>query len=115
MHLSAVRCSSHVETGIAKHLAQMRKMPRDVTIEDVDGWVQMKVQQGASYRHARIKKTWFWRILLDGGYTKHTPDFILRGKDYGIPVGQLPPGLRAEVNELMRWKQAAYSSGRPKD
>jgi integrase len=100
---------------IAKHLAEMRKMPRDVTIEDVDSWVQMKVQQGASYRHARTKKTWFWRILLDGGYTKHTPDFILREKDYGIPIGQLPLGLRAEVNELMRWKQAAYSSGRPKD
>jgi hypothetical protein len=100
---------------IVIYLARIRKMPKDVTIEDVDQWAQIRIQQGLSFDRARSKKTWFWRLLRDCGCTKQTPKCILREKNYGVPIKQFPLRLKKEVLELLRWKRAEYSLDRPKD
>jgi integrase len=97
---------------LVKYAAGLKKSPRDVTTEDVDGWFRMKVQQGASYQYTINKKGWFWRLLRDCGFTTQTPISILREKGYGISLNQLPPDLNKELTELSRWKQAEYSLGR---
>jgi hypothetical protein len=105
----------HKCADIAKHLARMRKTPADVTIEDVDGWVQMSTEQGRSYKYMRNKKTSLWRLLRDCGRTEQSPISLRREMGYGISMEQLPPDLRSEVIELLRWKQALFALGRPKD
>lgn len=99
---------------VVKYLAVIKRTPRDVREEDVDRWVQMKLQQGLSYEWIRGKETWFWRLLRDCGCTEQTPLSILREKDYGVPFDHLPPALKKELLELLRWKRAKYSVGRPK-
>jgi integrase len=101
-------------TDIVRHFARIRMLPNDVTIEDVDSWVQSSVQRGASYQRAGMKKTWFWRLLRDCGCTEQTPMSLRRETDYGIPMARLSPGLRGEVIEVLKWKQAMYAVGRPK-
>src|ERR1039458_7166608 len=41
---------------LARHLSQLRKIPGQVTIEDVDRWVEKRVQQGITHCWARGKK-----------------------------------------------------------
>ncbi len=105
----------HKCADMTKHLARRRKTPADVTIEDIDGWVQMRTEQGRSYKYMQSKKTSFSRLLRICGYTELTPILLIREKGYGIPLDQLPPDLNRELAELLRWKQAVYSNGRPKD
>jgi integrase len=100
---------------IAKSLARIRRAPVDVTLEDVDCWVQLSTGQGRSFKYMQSKKTWFCRLLRNCACTELTPISHLREKIYGIPLEQLPLDIKKEVMELLRWKQSVYSHGRPKD
>jgi hypothetical protein len=99
---------------LAKYIAKMRKSPQEVTIEDVDGWVEICIQNRLSQEYSENKRTWFWRLLRDCGCTEQTPLCLLREKRYGIPLEQFPVGLGKEAAELIRWKGAEYSAKRPK-
>jgi hypothetical protein len=101
-------------TDIVKDIARIRTTPGDVTIPDVDRWVEMKIEQDRSFSWANGKKRSFWRLLRDCGCTVQTPKCILRESKYGVPLDQFPPDLKAEVLALLKWKQAAYSLNRPK-
>jgi len=100
---------------LARHLAAVKKSPREVTIEDVDQWVQVAAQQDLSYGRAIEKRRWFWRILRDCGYAKNLPKCILREKNYGIALEDFPTELKTEVANLLKWKQADYRWDRPKN
>ena len=100
---------------ITKSLARIKKSPANITIEDVDSWVQMSTVQGRSLKYMQSKKTWFCRLLRDCVGLELTPITHQREKSYGIPLEQLPPELKKELIELLRWKQSVYSHGRPKD
>jgi hypothetical protein len=99
---------------LAEHLAAVTRSPREVTIEQVDLWVLAAAQQHLSYGRAVEKRTWFWRILRDCGYAKKLPKCILREKGYGIALEEFPAELKAEVTNLLKWKQAKYAWDRPK-
>jgi integrase len=99
---------------LAKYLAGIRETPRDVTIEDVDGWVEICIQKRLSQEYSENKRTWFWRLLRDCDSTDQTPLCLIREKNYGVPLEQFPEGIRREVVELLRWKSAEYSAKRPK-
>jgi hypothetical protein len=99
---------------LAKYLARIRKKPKDVTIEDLDQWTQIRCEQGLSYAYARNKKTWFWRLLRDCGCTEQTPRCFLRENHFGVPLEQFPPGLKREVHGLLKWKQLEFAVDRPK-
>lgn len=100
---------------VVRYLAGIRKTPREVTIEDVERWAHLSVDQGLSHETARTKTTRFWRLLRDCDCTGQTPTCLLREKNYGVPLDQFPSALRSEVVELLRWKQAEYAIDRLKD
>ena len=100
---------------IVKYLARIRKNPLNVTIEDADAWARMRAQQGLSYRRAKRKTTWFWRLLRDCGCTQQIPMCILREKNYGIPLQEFPQSLKTEVQQLLDWKTVEYLPERPKN
>jgi hypothetical protein len=104
----------HKCADVVKDLAWVRKTPTDVTIEDVDNWVQMSTEQGRSFKYMRSKKGAFCRLLRNYARIELTPITHLREKNYGIPLDQLPPDLKRELIDLLRWKQSVYSHGRPK-
>lgn len=99
---------------LAKHLANVRKTPREVTTEDVDQWVTQRVQTGLTFDWARTKETRLWRILRDCGYALKLPVRLLRQQNFGVPLDQMPPALKREVLELLNWKKVEFSVGRPK-
>jgi hypothetical protein len=98
---------------LARHLSAIKKSPRDVTSEDVDQWIHVVTQKDLSYARAIQKRCWLWRILRDGGYAKKMPKCILREKNYGIALEDFPTELKAEVSNLLKWKQAKYAWNRP--
>lgn len=101
-------------TDAVHYLAQVRKSPKDVTVEDVDCWVEVRLQEGISYELLRDKKGRFWRLLRDSGWTSHVPASIRRVRNYGLSFGEFPQELMNEVDRLLRWKTAEFSPDRPK-
>jgi integrase-like protein len=108
VHAGERRC-----TGLVTHLARIRNSPMDVTIQDVDRWVELRNQQHMKHRDTATHKSRFWRLLRDLGCTEQRPKCLVREKRYGIPLEKFPQPLRTEVQELLRWKQAAFALGRP--
>lgn len=100
---------------LAKHLAQLRKRPSEVTVEDVDSWVEKMIQGGRTYREATLEKGRFWRLLRAYGCTEQLPLCLSREKGYGVPLDQFPPTLKNEVVELLKWKRAEFALDRPKN
>lgn len=101
-------------TAAVHFLALIRKSPKDVTVEDVEGWVEARFLEGISYRGARDAKGRFWQLLRDCGYSANIPAYILRARKYGIPYEKFPEELKREVDELLRWKTASFCLDRPK-
>jgi integrase len=97
---------------LAIHLSQIRKKPQDVTIEDVDAWVQQVIMDDQTYRGATSQKGRFWRLLRACGCTEQLPLCLTREKGYGIPLDKLPTQLKREVTELLSWKGAEFALGR---
>ena len=100
-------------TTIVKYFARAKKLPRDVTVEDVDQYVQLQVQKGKSLSMARVNKGRFWHLLQECGCIGQGPSSLLRGKSYRVPFDQFPSSLKNEVLSLRKWKCEEYSIGRP--
>ncbi len=99
---------------IVQHFSQVTKTPAEVAIEDVERWCNEMIQGGMLFTTVRAKRNQFWRLLLDTGWMTITPPSVLRQTKYGIPLEQLPEGLRNDAVVAIKWKQAAFAKGRPK-
>jgi hypothetical protein len=99
-------------TDIARYLAQVKKTPNDVTIEDVEYWADLRLQEGVSYTLVRAKKGLFWRLLMESGCNDNLPVSITRVAHYGVPLDQFPQQLRNQVEGLLKWKTAEFSPDR---
>ncbi len=99
---------------LVRHLARIRRTPNDVSIADVERWTQERVRQGSVYVYQRAVVRQFWRILQQCKCTTLSPDVMFRQERYGIPLKDFSSGLKAEVEGLLTWKQAASAAGRPK-
>jgi hypothetical protein len=98
---------------VSNYLAKLKKTPRQVTVEDVERWAELRLQEGASYSRIKGQQTRFWRLLRHCGCMEDVPLTLLREKDYGVPLGTFVPQLQVEANELLRWKLQEYSIDRP--
>jgi integrase len=85
-------------------------------VEDAERWVELMIQKRRSYEPTRAKVGCFWRLLRDCGRMNpnQTPVYLLREKNFGTPLEQFPQALKLEVLALLRWKQADFSTDRPK-
>jgi integrase len=100
--------------AIVKFIAQGNATPENVTQEDLNRWIELRVSQGKHYVTARWQVDSAWRTLVACGYTKNAPFVFLRKKNYGVPLLEFPARLREEVNEVLRWKSANFEPDRPK-
>lgn len=100
--------------GLSKFLAQTKQTPEDVTQEDFERWINLKVKQGTRYVTTTKQVSAAWHTLVACGFDKNAPIAVLRKKRYGVPFSELPVLLREEVTELLRWKSSEFEPGRPR-
>ena len=75
---------------------------------------EAKTREGVQYTTVKMKKARFWKLLKQVGWmTPSSPNQIQLEK-YGIPLDQLTPELRTEIQALLKWKQAEFAPSRPK-
>lgn len=101
-------------TDIVRHFARTMKSPIDITKEAVDQWGEARVRDGLMFTTVAHKKNEFWRLLQKTGWVTDTPPHMLRFDQYGIPLNELNARLRADIETLVKWKQAAFAPNRPK-
>jgi integrase len=101
-------------TDIVRHFARTLKSPKDVTKEAVDDWAEARVRDNIMYSTVGGKKYQFWRLLQKTGWVTSTPAHMLKFEQYGIALDDLNPGLRRDIQTILKWKQAAFAVNRPK-
>jgi integrase len=99
---------------IVRHFSLITRTPGEVTVEAVQQWGESKIREGMQYATVVSKKSRFWKLLQRTGLTTVTPPNQIRQEKYGIPLNQMAPKLRAEVQALLKWKQAEFAPSRPK-
>ena len=101
-------------TDAARFLAGVKKNPNDVTSDDADHWAEIRLQEGLSHKYLNQAKGRFWKLLRECGMTDYRPLSNIQTEAYHTPLEQLPRPLKAEVEQLVKWKTAEFSIGRPK-
>jgi integrase len=99
---------------VVNDLVHSGKSPGSITRDQTEQWIQVAVEHGLSYRTARREVNGFWSVLVDAGATTQAPLCSVRKERYGISLADLPSELRAEIVELLRWKEAKFAIDRPK-
>ena len=94
---------------IVHYLAQTTKSPKDVTINEMEEWLDVRLQEGLKYNGQRDKKNRFWRLLKDCGWHANLPISIVRVASYGIRLDQCPEPLKSEVTALLKWKTEPFA------
>jgi integrase len=84
-----------------------------VTFEALDQWGESRIQDGMSFTTVAANKNQFWRLLQQAGWTTLNPPRLMRHEKYGVPVDQLAPKLKTEIEALLKWKQAEFAPDRP--
>jgi integrase len=99
---------------LLRYLANKGLSPAAVEQADLDEWVQIEVKRGASYLKAQGRATRMRRIIVRGGFTSKLEVNKVQKAAYGIPMEKFPETLRAEIEEVLRWKQDRFVPSRPK-
>lgn len=97
-----------------RHFAKQGLTPATVQESDLYEWVAVEVKRGASYAKTRNRAAFMRRILVEAGFTSNLAVNLVRKATYGIPFDKFPESLRAEVQEVLRWKQDRFVPSRPK-
>jgi integrase len=76
---------------------------------ELEQWAQAATAAGLSYSRSKVIRHLFRKAVFDAGLNTVMPALSRRQRStYGIPVRDFPPALRAEVEEMMRFKQADF-------
>jgi integrase len=106
------------EAGCQKllyYLAKRGFSPVAVQETDLSDWVQIEVKRGASYAKTQGRAARMRRILVEAGFTSNLDADKVQRINYGIPLKMFPETLRAEVQEVLRWKQDRFVPSRHKN
>lgn len=101
--------------GLVRHFSRITRTPAEVTVEAVDLWGEARLEDGVPLSAVTERKSHFWKLLRRTGWTSLNPSGSQRSSNYGVPLEQLPPGLQTDVIAALKWKQAEFAPGRPKD
>lgn len=101
-------------TDIVRHFARTMKSPKELTKEAVDRWGESRISDGLMFTTVATKKNQFWRMLEKTGWLTSTPAHLLKFSPYGIPLEEMPPKLRDDIQTVLKWKQADFARNRPK-
>lgn len=111
--LLSISVEEHL-TDIIRYFSRTTNSPAHVTKEAVDCWGEERIRDGLMFTTVASKKNDFWRLLKKMGWITDTPEHMLKFEQFGIPLKDLPPRLRADAEALLKWKQATFAPNRPK-
>lgn len=114
--LSAVR-SLKGARGIVNFAIRRCKTPATLTDDDLSRWGHMMLEQGKCYEYIHRLPQDFRRELNKAELANKIPGIFVDWKPsstYFVPLCNLPSGLRQEVEEMLRWRQAPYVQTRRK-
>ncbi len=98
--------------GVLRFAIRKGKKPLEFTDKDLEAWGEEMLRQGRSYSYVRNLKGYFrGRVASQGLRLPKLP--LSRREVYALPVSAFPESLRQEVENLIRWKTAPFSPGRP--
>jgi integrase len=100
--------------GLVLHLVRIGRRPDTVHEDDLKAWVEKEVRQGRSWGNAHRKAGSLRRMIVKAGYVSDLSVKKTRRNDYGIAFDRFPEPLKAEVQDVLRWKQDRYVPARPK-
>ena len=89
------------------------KVPSTLTDDDLRCWRMERAGAGRSLSNAELECSRFRAAIARAGLAHQFPFVKQRDRRYGIPVHQMHPGLRAEVLEVINWKQNEFELDRP--
>ena len=100
----ACKCGS-----VVRYAVEHRLEPAAFGDEELDGWAEAAIAAGRSYSRSKVVKHLFRKAIFAAGLNTLMPRLSRRQRStYGISVRLFPPALRAEVEEMMRFKQADF-------
>jgi integrase len=101
--------------GVVRYAIQKGKLPADFTDQDLDLWCETSIRNGRTYRWVVQVKGRFRKCLFEAGLSSQLPRLqpFVTDRIYGIPLSCFPDELRAEVDDLIRYKTDETSPGRP--
>lgn len=103
---------------LVQYLIARGKVPSSLTEIDLHEWASLAVGNGLTCAQARRAIAIFRDRLRHTGLLDYFPHIHRFGKKptkYSISLQQMNASLRQEIQGLLRWKQAAFVSGRPKE
>ncbi|HKO17905.1 MAG TPA: phage integrase SAM-like domain-containing protein [Acidobacteriaceae bacterium] len=99
------------EEALLKHLMKRVGHPALVREDHFRSWAKMMTVKGRSYDWAQLSVVSMRRSLIQAGYSANFPNALNRAR-YGIRLLSFPETLKAEVEDVLRWKVAAFMPGR---
>lgn len=100
-HLLAVASKSKL-FDVVSYFARTTATPADVSVDGVYNWVVSRVREGVLFTNVAAKRNDFWRLLVKTGWVTEPPYTVRKQEKYGIPLGELPPGLRGDIETVLK-------------
>jgi len=98
---------------IVKYAHAHGKTPATFSDDDLKAWKMERVKEGRSLSVAEIECSRFRAAIARGGMASRFPLVKQRDRRYGVPLEKMHPALRAEVQEILAWKQNEFELDRP--
>ena len=100
---------------IAQFAISKGQHPSSFCETDLNAWAEWMERRGRQHRTVRMLKGNFRQAITSAGLEQLLPSLNCRpiATTYRIPTGDMPEPLRSEVIELLAWKTARFSKGRP--
>lgn len=104
-------------SGIVRYAIRHGKAPADFAEADLTAWREAAIRDGRQGGYTTDVKNRFKKAVYDARLAATLPGLAFccrERKYYGIPVSRLPEPLRTEILNLLEWKTAPFSLGRPR-
>jgi integrase len=101
--------------GIVRYSLQMGKAPAQFTEADLADWAETNIRAGRRLHYIREVQRNFKKYIFERGLSSGLPNlqFSAARRGYGIPMADFPQALRKQIIDLIAWKTARFSLGRP--
>ena len=98
---------------IVLYAIRIGRTPSTLSEDDLSAWQQERAKADYSLEDARGDCSRLRTSVVNSGLSDKFPLIKPRDKRYGVPVAQMHPELRQEVEELLEWKTSDFQLDRP--
>jgi integrase len=99
---------------LLRFLVDKALTPATVQESDFAEWAHLEAKKGTSFSKTRGRIGRMRRILVETEHNSNLRTDLLHKTSYGVRFEDLPDTLRAELKDVLRWKQDRFVPSRPK-